>query len=180
MEVWGAGTQAGEWAGIDHQLTLCPARVPGSSPCRGSSAGQGLGLCWRAVLAWLGWCFTQSMSLGTAGLGGDIGISGMVCAHKGIGAVCRITALPSQGTGARGSSMWIPNVQTSYYERSPSPALFFLPAPAFYIALLYMAGKKSGYKLSPDQGFTFPFPIVVKTGKGCCRTSTKRTLISSI
>lgn len=41
-------------------------------------------LCWPGLG---GWCFTHSMSLGTAGLGGDVGtgISGMVCAQREIG-----------------------------------------------------------------------------------------------
>lgn len=80
-QVWDAGTQAGGWAGIEHQHTLHPARVPGLRP----RAGQGLGLCWCALMAWVGWWFTRSTSLGTAGLGGDIGISGMVCAREGVG-----------------------------------------------------------------------------------------------
>lgn len=48
--------------------------------------------------------------------------------------------------------------------------------PRLFIQLCYAwQGTNSGYKLSPDRGFTFPFPIVVKTGKGCCRTCVKRT-----
>lgn len=81
-QVWDAGPQAGGWAGIEHQLTLCPVHVPGLSPCRAGALLMGC-----AGLLLVGWCFTHSMSLGTAGPGEDIGIgiSGMMCAHEGMG-----------------------------------------------------------------------------------------------
>lgn len=179
MHFWDAGTRAGGWAGTDHQLTLHPAHVPGLSPCGGSSVDQGLGLCWRAVLAWVGWWFTHSMSLGTAGLGEDIGIgvSGMVCAHDGIGGLfAERLHYPLRAQGLQEATCESP-IFKLLWEKSLT-CTTFPPCPGFlYSCIVHGREKTSGYKLSPDQGFKFP--IIVKTGKGCCRTCAKRTLISS-
>lgn len=116
------------------------------------------------------------MSLGTAGLGGDIGIgiSGVVCAQEGIGVCLLCCSLQAQGLQEAACES---PVFRQITMREVPHLHYFSSLPWLFIQLYYPQREKiNDYQLSPHQGFTFLSPIFVETGKGYCRTCVKRTL----
>lgn len=128
----------------------------------------GLFVAWvpADAAAWVrGWgsadvlCFTHCMSLGTAGLGRDIGIgiSGMACAHEGIGGL-----FAEQGN--RGCRKHHEN--SRYSDKLLREKFFtcaiFRPCPGFwYVYIIHGRGKTMAINCHQIRCL-FPFPIIVK------------------